>query len=114
MSCSCTHPADLASEVCVGGHVCEGERAAGWEVEETLVESRGEEAHRRTTMNQGECQQTAHVKVQVLTQSYTHRHTFTIHFTCWLSSIILITCYKWKACGYNYLTVARKTSYISA
>lgn len=69
------HPADLADEVCVGGHVGDGERLVGRVVEQTLVESGGEEADRRTTVNQRERQQAAYVKVQVVTQSWGERHT---------------------------------------
>lgn len=64
-----THPADPAGEVCVGGHVCDGERPVGRVVEQTLVESAREEADRRTAVNQRERQQAADVKVQVLPQS---------------------------------------------
>lgn len=70
-----THPADLATEVCVGGHVCDGERLVGRVVEETLVESVREEADRRTAVNQRESEQAAHVKVQVVTQSYRRRES---------------------------------------
>lgn len=66
-----THPPDVAGEVRVGRHVGEAERAVGGEVKETLVESRGEEADRRPTVNQGEGQQAADVEVQVLAQSCT-------------------------------------------
>lgn len=55
--------------------MCKCERAVGWKVEEALVESGGEEADRGPTLNQRQRQQTAHVEVQVLTQSYTETHT---------------------------------------
>lgn len=69
------HPAHLAGEVCVGGHVSDGERLVGRVVEQTLVESGREEADRRTTVAQRQRQQAAYVIVQVITQSWTHTHT---------------------------------------
>lgn len=63
--------------MCVGRHVCDGERAVGRVVEQTLVESAGEEADRWTAVNQRESQQAADVKVQILTQSCRTNTTFT-------------------------------------
>lgn len=62
-------------EVRAGGHVRYAERLVGRVVEEALVEGGGEEAQRRTAVDQGESQQAAHVEVQVLVQSCTHTST---------------------------------------
>lgn len=68
------HLADLAGEACVGRHVCDGERLVGREVEQTLIESRREEADGRSTVDQSERQQAADVEVQVVMQSWTQTH----------------------------------------
>lgn len=47
----------------------DSQQLVGWVVEETLIESRREEADGRTPVNQTERQQAAHVIVQVITQS---------------------------------------------
>lgn len=60
---------DLAGEVCVRGHVTDSQRLIGRVVEQTLIESRREEAEWRTAVNQRERQQAANVKVQVVTHS---------------------------------------------
>lgn len=63
------HLVDLAGEVRARGHVTDSQRLVGWVVEETLIESRREEADGGTAVNQRERQQAAHVKVPVITQS---------------------------------------------
>lgn len=70
-----THPADPAGAERAGGHVREAERGAGWVVEETPVERRGEEAHGGAAVRQGQSQQAAHVQVQVVPQSCAQTHT---------------------------------------
>lgn len=57
------HPADLVGEAGFLGHVCDVERAVGRVVEQTLVESRGEEADRRAAVNQRESEQAADIEV---------------------------------------------------
>lgn len=52
----------------------ESQWLVGWIVEETLVESRREEADGRTSVDQAERQQTAHIVVQVLTQGCARTH----------------------------------------
>lgn len=59
---------DMAGEVGAGGHVADSQRLVGRVVEETLVESRREEADGGTPVDQAERQQAAHVVVQVVTQ----------------------------------------------
>lgn len=71
---TCAYLVDLMGEVRAGGHVRDTERLVGRVVEEALVEGGGEEAQRRTAVDQGESQQAAHVEVQVLVQSCTHKH----------------------------------------
>lgn len=71
---ACAYLVDLVGEVRAGGHVCDAERLVGRVVEEALVEGGGEEAQRRTAVDQGEGQQAAHVEVQVLVHSCTHKH----------------------------------------
>lgn len=73
-----SHLVDLTGEVCAGGHVTESQRLVGWIVEETLVESRREEADGRTSVDQAERQQTAHIVVQVLTQGCARTRTQTV------------------------------------
>ena len=63
------HPSDLVGEVCIRCHVFDSEWAVGRVVEQTLIESVGEEANRWAAVNQREGQQTANVKVQVLPKS---------------------------------------------
>lgn len=47
----------------------DSQRLIGRVVEEALIKSRGEEADGGTAVNQGERQQAADIKVQVITQS---------------------------------------------
>lgn len=65
-----TYPIDLLGEVAPGGHVADSEGAVWRVVEQTLVKAGGKETKTRTAVNQTQRQQTAHVEVQIIPESW--------------------------------------------